>query len=455
MTAKTRADMQTEIDALLADNAAGDISPLDVRTVHETSKDSSMNLLDTAGTQTVLGSVNFTGANLQRNAFDIARNPTLRRLILAKSELPAPAAGVITLAAGVEYVAGDNFSLGTDRVVMGADTVFRGLDENVITITYTGTGDMFTASDVSCRLKGFTAACTAGTFINALNTAGNEGTSNVIIDNVDVDADKLGTIENLNILGVFRCAFNTVTTSGFTFTGSAGNAITFNDCTVIQAAGDFLALGTATFLSFDINNYLMIGSGGTGFISGAAASANIRTGGLGRIIRGRDFGSETILSGISVDDALWDFALNDRIADTRPDGLLSMQGNATATVISVAGTPVLTAGTWTVERSSQMTGTTGGRLTYNGGKDATLPITSSLTVVPVSGGAIDISVEIAINGTVVPNSKRTASASSGNPTSITVPWQSVFSTTDFVEVFVTNEDSTVNLLVSSAIHRVN
>lgn len=453
MTAKTRADIQTEIDSLLADNSTGDISPADVRTVHETSKDSNLNLLDTSGTQTVSGTVNFSG-DLKSKGLDV-RPPTLRFTVNAKSDLPTPSAGVITLAGQTEYVVGNDISLGTDRIVMGADTVFRGVDENVVTVTYTGTGNMFTAEDVSCRLKSFTASCTSGTFYSAKNTAGNEGTSNVIVDNVDIDCATLGSIENLNIYGMFRCAINSVTTDGFTFVGSAGNAVTINDCTVIQAAGTFLDLASATFLSFDVNNYLMIGAGGTTFISGLTGSGNIRTGGLGRIIRGRNFGAETILNNISVDDALWDFQLNDKIADTRPDGLLSMQSNATNTVITVAGTPVLVAGTWTVERSSQMTGTTGGRLTYNGGKDATLPITTSVSVAPVSGGTINIAAEIAINGTVVPNSKRTASTSAGNPVSITVPWQAVFSTTDYVEVFVTNEDSTVDLLVSSAIHRVN
>jgi hypothetical protein len=48
MAAKNRVDIQTEIDALLANNTTGDISPTDVRTVHETSKDSSLNLIETA-----------------------------------------------------------------------------------------------------------------------------------------------------------------------------------------------------------------------------------------------------------------------------------------------------------------------------------------------------------------------------------------------------------------------
>jgi hypothetical protein len=57
MTAKNRADIQTEIDALLANNTTGDISPTDVRTVHETSKDSNLNLTETVN-QTVASKIN-------------------------------------------------------------------------------------------------------------------------------------------------------------------------------------------------------------------------------------------------------------------------------------------------------------------------------------------------------------------------------------------------------------
>jgi hypothetical protein len=381
--------------------------------------------------------------------------PTLEKVVNSLSDLPAPVTGEITLAAQTEYVVGDDFSLGANRLIMGVDTVFRGIDENVVTVTYTGTGNMFTASDVSCRLKSFTAMATSGTFIDAKNTAGSEGTSNVIIEQVDMDVDKIGTIENLNILGMFRCAFNTVTTSGLTFTGTQGNAFTLNDSTILQQGGAFIDLGVATFLSVDINNYLMIGSGGTTFLSGATASANIRAGGLGRSLRGRNLGAETVLSGIAVTDSLWEFFHNDSIADTRPDGLLSMQSNALATIIGTAGTGVLVAGTWVVESVSQFAGTTAGRLTYNGGKNAKLPITGSFTVEPVSGGAVNVSIEVAIDGVIVPNSKRTGNTSAGNPASITIPWQEIFSTSTFVEFFVTNEDSTVNILVSSGVHRVN
>src|SRR3990172_2298809 len=45
MTAKNRADLNTDVATLLADNTSGDISALDVRTVAINSLDSALNLL--------------------------------------------------------------------------------------------------------------------------------------------------------------------------------------------------------------------------------------------------------------------------------------------------------------------------------------------------------------------------------------------------------------------------
>ena len=46
MTAKNRADIQADINTILADNSTGDISEEDIRGVMETAKDSNLNLLD-------------------------------------------------------------------------------------------------------------------------------------------------------------------------------------------------------------------------------------------------------------------------------------------------------------------------------------------------------------------------------------------------------------------------
>lgn len=381
--------------------------------------------------------------------------PTKLVVVNSVSDLPTPVSGQITLADSTNYLIGNDINIGTDVIIMGQDTVFEGLDENVVTVTYGGTGVMFTAVDKSCRLKGFCASCTSGTFLNASNTGGNEGTSNVIVDNIDVRCSTLGSIGNLNILAVFRCAFNEISTQGFSFTGALGNAITFNDITINQQAGSFLNLGSATFISFEVVNYLMVGAGGTTFLSGAAASANLRTGGLGRISRGRNLGSETVLSGITEDDDKWQFSLNDKLRDTRSDGLLSMQGNATATTITTPGTYVKVAGTWVVGPVSQFAGTTGGRLTYNGIKSIRVPITASISVEPTSGTNKVIALRIAKNGTTIANSQISVKADSGSPLNMSSPWQETLVPGDYIEVFVTNSSDTTSVLVSRAVLRIN
>ena len=104
-----------------------------------------------------------------------------------------------------------------------------------------------------------------------------------------------------------------------------------------------------------------------------------------------------------------------------------------------------------VERASKMTGSVGGRATYDSQRSVRVPLVSSVTVEPVSGGAQTVSAYYAVGGVVVANSKLVASASPGAAASITMPWALVMNTTNYVELFVANESTTNNLLVSSAV----
>jgi len=64
-------------------------------------------------------------------------------------------------------------------------------------------------------------------------------------------------------------------------------------------------------------------------------------------------------------------------------------------------------------------------------------------------------VQLALNGTVVAASKVTGNATSGKKTSITLSYAQALVSTDYIELYVSNVDSTVNLLVSSAILRAS
>jgi len=373
-------------------------------------------------------------------------------LISVKADLPTPAAGVIILAANTEYRFLADVSLGTDRLVLGDNTVIRGIDSLSVTITYTGTGDMFTMADTTNRVSFVTLACALGRVFNWSCTS----TKILRVHDVTIaSADKVGLFTGVaGIIRFTNVSPSVVTTDGLEFVGDFRSFLWEVSAFTISA-GAIFNLGTATFDSFITDTVLATLNGTANLVSGAASSANINTGGIGLVNVMRISGTGTPLSGVSPDDALWEFRHNDDIQDTRPDGLLSMQGNAVNTVIAVSGTYVLVAGTWVVERSSQTTGTTAGRITYNGGKDATLPIAFTCSVEPASGTNKLISLRLSKNGTPVANSTRTAQTNTGVPTSITVLWQDVASTGDFYEVFATNDTDTIDVLVSSAIARMN
>lgn len=392
-----------------------------------------------------------TGAFGVTTSVAVAESPTKQVLVNQLSDFPDPVAEVITLADSIQYLLGSDINLGNNRLALGAGTVISGIESLVVTLTYTGTGDMFTGVDSRNRISNLTISCVNGRFINWSDTT---GTILRLVD-LSVSCDRVGLFNGTgSVIRFTNFSPATITTDGLEFTGDWLSVLYEVSLSNI-AAGILFNLGTATFNSIILNTVTSTISAGATFLSGLVDSGNINTGGTGIVNTALTDGAGTVLNNISVDDALWEFAHNDDIPDTRTDGLLSLQGNAVATTIAVAGTPVLIAGAFVVERSSQMTGTTAGRLTYNGGKGAVLPITGSFTVEPVSGGAVDIGIEVSVDGVVVPNSKRIGNASAGNPTSITVPWQESLTTGKFVEFFVTNEDTTVNILVSSGTERVN
>lgn len=372
-------------------------------------------------------------------------------IVQSESDFPAAVAGVITLADDTDYLIVQDITT-SNRFAVPNTTNMQGPASTLITITYTGSGNMFTLSAASnAKFNNLAFNCASGALVNG--TASGTGQVQFIECRV-VSCDTIGSVGDMFLIRFDRVAFAAITTGGLTITGS--NTVLFMDGVYIFLnGGDYLDLGTATFDNIYIHRQIVLSSaGGTTFLKGAAASANLTAGNIGFVIGCSFTGSVTPLSGIANDDNQWDFKDNTDIPDTITFGMLSMPSNATNTVISVATTPVLVAGTWTVEESHQTTCTTGGRVTYEAVRDKDLNVTASVSVAPASGGNVAISAYIAVNGTVVTNSRRSSSASSGQPTSITLPWYADLTNADYVEVYVANDDTTTDLLVSSAVLRV-
>lgn len=380
--------------------------------------------------------------------------------INALSDFPNAVSGVITLEPNSAYLLTNSVST-SSRFVLQDGTALISYSPTIATLTYTGTGTMLTAVDARAVLGGASFSCPSGQFLDISETgAGN--TKIFTVANCEVqECASLGTLNNLFGANVTNSSALDCD-QGLTFAGTGWSLISLNEFGMISTNAAFVGVDLTGVISdgIEIANPFMAAPAGGIAVKGDAASANITAGNLGTLTGGNFPGSITPESGITVATAVrWRSLNNDGLPDTRPDGLLSMQGNATVTVISASSTDgsnaVLIAGAWDVGEVSHMAGTVAGRLTSTGERDVRFPVTASVSVEPASGTNVTISVYMVVDGVVDTDSRRTGTASSGSPTSVTLPWQLTFSEGTYAEVYVENNDNSTDILVSSGILRVN
>ena len=449
MSQKTRAQLAAGVAANYPDNTAGTITPSLDRTQHTDENDSSLILAETA-LQTVLGTVNFTGT-LQSNGVTITGSPYI--IVSAEAEFPTQDATTITLESKKIYFLTADIST-TKRFVCEDGAVLTAGNFKGPILTYTGTGDMFTGSDVnfSIVLVRINHPNAAQAF-NFTDTVG--GIYTFIWNRVQhVSGAKIGTFNNMQFVSfVFGGAF--AMDDGITLTGV--------DMVIFQIKELFIESTSATFKGVDLGSAIsqttemtdldIVAPAGAFGISGLASSGNIPTGRIGTVNNCEFQGGLTSLENITNADVRWNFKSNSPIPDTIQDALISLTSNATETVIATINTPVLVAGTWVCERQSLFTCTTAGRATLTSERDVILPVDITTTISAASGTNKDISVYLALNGTVIANSVKKNKVGASDPRSTSVLWQLNLTTGDYLEVFVENNSDTINLVIEDAILR--
>ncbi len=370
-------------------------------------------------------------------------------LVGSKSDLPAPVTGDITLAADTEYLFTGDVSITTDRIILSNNTVITAQDSSIATLTYTGTGDMFTSVGNSNKIARITLACASGT---VLNIDGNNTGIFQLFDMTIGICDTIGTFTDLVGSQITNVAFGSVTTNGLLFTGAHGIFLASGNLMTITA-GTLFDLGTATFDSLTLtSSFPNVGAAAT-LLSGAAGSANINAGGFATLQDILMIGAGTALSGISPDDVQWQFAINSTIADTVPHAMISF--NTPTTTTATVNTPTLIVGTWTEEDTSQYTTTAAGRTTYNGVKPITVAISIATSIEAASGSNKDITVYLALNGTEITNSGSPNRVSSNDPKNTSVMWELDIVQNDFMEVFIENNTDGIGLTVNKSSVRVD
>jgi len=380
--------------------------------------------------------------------------PTDVVIVNTQTDFPPAVSGVITLADDTAYQISGDVDIGTDRIAPGDDSVIYGTDSAVSSLTYTGSNTMFEGSTEAFKITKITLSCPSAQLFD-IDSASGFGVFQLINSTV-AECAIGGAFANLAAVQMTDVAFDSVTTEGFTFNGSfvvfVGTRNLFNIDT-----GTFFNLTGSTFTSgWSLETCFCTLAAGTTFLDGNASSGNIGADALGTLFNTRFSGAGAPLgSNITVDDARWQFFGNDAIQDSRADGLLSLNANATATTITISTTPVLIAGTWTVERAAQFTGTTAGRLTYKGVKNVVVPVTASLTAQPVSGTNKTLTYHLYKNGADIGNADQSNNIDAGDPKNTSLVWQLELEQDDYLELYVSNDTDTINVVVNKAIFRVN
>lgn len=378
-------------------------------------------------------------------------------VVNVESDMPAAIGGVITFVAGTVYIISNDVTTANEMVLSAGTSVVSFGKEGPM-LTYSGTGTMFTSVDVSCVINNLHYDCPLAKAHDHSDTTGNNQIVNISNSRLMSCVD-YGEFDTMGFAVIFNSDCFDNTSKGPIFTGTGWKLISINRFAITTLSGSYVGVDLNSSVSdvVELDDLIVSGPAGSVGVTGLANSGNITVGNLATIINCNFPGDITPITNIDpVSDIRWQSFSNDGIGNSRDDSLISIQGNASETVIAVSGTPVKMVGTWIDEGSSRFTVTLiGGRMTYIGEREARLPISVTTTIVGASGGDKQVSAYIAINGTVVTATKISTTASSSQAGTATLIWQHVFQQNDFVEVFLANDSDTVNLIGQSSVARID
>lgn len=377
----------------------------------------------------------------QTKVIQAVATPTSSKTIIVQdiNDFPAAVAGVITLQADREYLLINDIST-TNRFVFSNSSVIKSGSAVTITLTYTGTGDMFTSSVINSAITTIGLACPNGNLVN-LTSSGNFTLLNLRV----LSANTLATVANFGSLFIGLCVIRNIATTGIVFSGT--NVVFDTKDTLYSiASGTLFDLGVSTFDVWMSTDCILESTGAVTILSGAVSSANINTGHVGTFTNNRmiGVGPITSLSGITPDDARWEFQQNDLIQDTVRSSLVTISGNSTATTITGGsgdlGNPIKVSGTWIVQKQSGFTADTTAKITRDG-KDLDSGIICTIAAIKTGGGNTDYKFYLAKNGTVIAASGITISLSTAIANT-TLIFENVISDTEFFELFVEAQSGT-------------
>lgn len=358
----------------------------------------------------------------------------------SKSDLPTASSGVITLEANKTYYFTTIVDLTGDRLVCSANTTILGASSENCYIKSTGLNSSTALITSIYSLPIRNISFTHGTVFD-LNGDGTTTALDWFGINF-VDCAIVGTIKNYTNFIMGDSAF--LNSAGLTLDGTIGT-IGMNNCLFDgRTSSTIITIPSTLIVSrrFRIiySSFITL-SGETGIsVDSSATIGNERY-----ILDTINFaGGGTYISGVTQTSNKTLFLNCVGIANTTTRGFYYMVNNTTDTPIGVpnVNTWVKALGTTTADSNNSKFTHTNNRLTYTGAFNTSFLVTVN-TAVRAALSNQNISIGIAKNGTILPNSEMTIRTSTSNqehPGS--TQYQIDLVTNDYVELFVKNTNST-------------
>jgi len=360
-------------------------------------------------------------------------------LVKSAADFPAPVAGVITLAAGVEYEINGTIVLSNSINLNGCSV--KGEDSGNDKLVYTGAGSMFTGNKTgNLRFLSLVAASGSVFNIDALSTAQNMLVQNCFF----LGCNSIGTITGVGGTVFFSTVAYFSNTNGITFQND--NNVVMNNTLWDVSNFNIYERFIGTF------NIIQI-LGGDRVTTSANTATALHISGITSLNSGSAKvimfnGTGTFVTGTFTN--AWE--VESTGINTQKDGVAG--GNMyistpVATTFAASATPIKVLGTTTATNLYRVTQPTNNRLTYGGSKTRSFLISGSLSLTQPNNNRF-FSFYIAKNGVIIPESRQEIKVvNSTDQVSLTVTCRATLAPGDYIEVWVENQTATTDITVQT------
>lgn len=374
-------------------------------------------------------------------SFGLVDAPTV--VIEQASDFPTAVSGVRTLAVNTTYTIVGAVDILTDRLVVPTTAVLKGsILRGGKLISSVASNAMITSTG-TLVMRDLTLEAT-GTGAQAISASGNAATDLAVLQNTEfTNCTKMGTFSNFaqffaDGLLTTNCA------DGFLFSNSFGG-ITFNNASFNSGtAGTYIKIDSSVTIVNRIRvslSLLSTPAGVTAIDADAGATVPVESYDVALC---QFKGAGTFIAGVQAGDNKALFLGNSGgVPDSVAKGSYSIDGNATATTITTQSVPVKLAGT-TIDGDSDKFTLSDNKAVYDGDPGRTFLVVAGVTFTSTNNQQCRLFV--AKNGTVVSSSKQQATTdSTGTSENLQVNTVLTLVTTDFIELFMSNETSTSDI----------